>query len=291
MAKRPTTILGEQIDESYAGNGLINDANDNLETYIDPAFFEFDTASGVEGRIKISASAIGALELDLTDTYAITGDVTVTDGGSGLSVVNFNDLDSAISGINVQVDFKDSVRVATTAPGTLASSFENGDTIDGVVLVTGDRILIKNQASGAENGVYTVNASGAPTRSTDADTDAEVTAMMTVPVSEGTANLDTYWMLTTNDPIVLDTTSLVFSNFISIGGLIEQANYVVNEDVTRNTSTEYQLANTPETGTVAVYLRGVRQNEGADYTISGDLITFSTSVTVSSAVIADYIIQ
>jgi len=64
---------------------------------------------------------------------------------------------------------KKAVRVATLVAGTLASSFENGDVIDGITLATGDRILIKNQAAPATNGIYTVNASGAPTRSTDMD--------------------------------------------------------------------------------------------------------------------------
>lgn len=57
-----------------------------------------------------------------------------------------------------------SVRVATTTAGTLATGFENGDIIDWVTLVTGDVILIKDQSSGSENGIYTVNASGSPTR-------------------------------------------------------------------------------------------------------------------------------
>ena len=60
-----------------------------------------------------------------------------------------------------------SCRVATIAAGTLASDFENGDTIDSVVLATGDRILIKDQASGVENGIYIVQATGAPVRADD----------------------------------------------------------------------------------------------------------------------------
>ena len=55
-----------------------------------------------------------------------------------------------------------SVRVATTANGTLSSAFANGQTVDGVTLATNDRILLKNQSTGSENGIYTVNASGAP---------------------------------------------------------------------------------------------------------------------------------
>lgn len=106
--------------------------------------------------------------------------------------------------------WKQAVRVATTAAGTLASSFENGDTVDGVTLATGDRILIKNQASGAENGIYTVNASGAPTRATDADSGAELVGAAVV-VTEGTTNADTQWVCTTNAPITLGSTSLAFA--------------------------------------------------------------------------------
>lgn len=70
------------------------------------------------------------------------------------------------------------VRLATTANITLASQLENGDTIDSVVLVTGDRVLVKNQTTASENGIYVVAASGAPTRATDADTFTELNNMV-----------------------------------------------------------------------------------------------------------------
>ena len=108
-------------------------------------------------------------------------------------------------------DWKASVRAATTTSGTLSTSFANGSVIDGVTLVTGDRILVKNQTTGSENGIYTVNASGAPTRASDADTSADMTAGVTVFVSQGTVNGNSSWSLTTDDAIVLGTTSLVFA--------------------------------------------------------------------------------
>jgi phage-related tail fiber protein len=87
--------------------------------------------------------------------------------------------------------------VATTVAGTLATSFANGQTVDGVTLVTGDRILIKNQATGSENGIYTVNVSGAPTRAADCDTGAEIEDAV-LWVTKGTANADTQWKLVTD---------------------------------------------------------------------------------------------
>jgi len=108
-------------------------------------------------------------------------------------------------------DYKDSCRVATTTNGTLSSAFANGQTIDGVTLATGNRILIKNQTDSKKNGIYTVNATGAPTRAIDANSSSKVTSGLFTSVSEGTANADKSFVLTTNDAIVLDTTALAFA--------------------------------------------------------------------------------
>lgn len=130
------------------------------------------------------------------------------DPSASSDVATKNYVDNSVAGIK----WKESVRVATTADGTLASAFANGQTVDGVTLVTGDRILIKNQTTGSENGIYIVNASGAPTRATDADTGAEI-LQAAVWVQEGTTNADSGWVCTTNAPITLGTTSLAFSQF------------------------------------------------------------------------------
>lgn len=130
---------------------------------------------------------------------------------TGTDAANKNYVDAVQSGLDV----KQSVRVATTTNGTLATAFANGQTVDGITLVTGNRILLKNQTTGSENGIYTVNASGAPTRATDADSDPEVTAGLFTFVSEGTINANTGWVLATVDPIVVDTTALVFTQFSS----------------------------------------------------------------------------
>jgi phage-related tail fiber protein len=120
-------------------------------------------------------------------------------------------VDAAINGL----DWKASVRVASTANVTIASELENGDTIDGVTLATGDRVLLKDQSTASQNGIYVVVASGAASRATDCDADAEVTGGFAVWVNEGTANGDTGWVLTTNDPITVGSTSLTFTQFNS----------------------------------------------------------------------------
>jgi phage-related tail fiber protein len=105
------------------------------------------------------------------------------------------------------LSWKQAVRIATT--GNLASLSGN-QTIDGVLTVTGNRVLVKNQVAGQDNGIY-ITAAGAWTRATDADASAEVKDGLAVVVGEGTVNADTGWQLTTNDPITLGVTALVFA--------------------------------------------------------------------------------
>lgn len=103
-------------------------------------------------------------------------------------------------------DWKQSVRVATTANITLSGLL----TVDSVTLAAGNRVLVKNQTDGKQNGIYVV-ASGAWTRATDADESAEVTSGMACMVEEGTANSATQWILNTAGNIVVGTTVLTFS--------------------------------------------------------------------------------
>jgi len=131
----------------------------------------------------------------------------VTDPSSAQDAATKNYVDSiAING----VVWKESARVATTANVTLSGE----QIIDGVTTTT-DRILVKDQTAGEENGVY-VTAAGAWARGTDTDTAAEI-LQMAVFIQEGTANADQGFVLTTNAPITLDTTSLVFTQFTGLG--------------------------------------------------------------------------
>jgi hypothetical protein len=169
-------------------------------------------------------------------TNKITGLGTPTDAADAATKAY---VDSAAQGI----DWKASVRAATTEAVTLASGLENGDTLDGVTLATGDRILVKNQATGSENGIYVVAASGAPTRSTDADTNAEITSNFAVFVEEGTLNADQGYVLTNDGAITVGTTALVFTQFTGLGqvtagtGLSKTGNTIEIDDTVTATKT------------------------------------------------------
>lgn len=116
--------------------------------------------------------------------------------------------------VTASLKYREPVRVATTANGTLASDFEDGDTIDGVEIATGDRLLIKNQSTATENGIYVVAASGAPSRSADADEDDELPGA-TVFVEEGSSQLGETWT-NTNTSVTLGATDIAFAKISSL---------------------------------------------------------------------------
>ena len=120
-------------------------------------------------------------------------------------------VDSTATGLSV----KESARAATTANITLSGV----QTIDGVSLVAGDRVLVKNQTDASENGIYDVVSGNAWTRSSDADNSpsGEMVAGVFVFIEEGSVNADSGFILSTNDPIVLDETDLTFVQFSGAG--------------------------------------------------------------------------
>jgi hypothetical protein len=124
-----------------------------------------------------------------------------------------------VDAVKQALDIKDSVRVATTANVTIATGLNVGDAIDGVTLADGDRVLVKNQSTGTENGIYVAGAS--PARAADANVSAEVTAGMFCFVEEGTTNGDNGYVLTTNGTITLGSTALTFVQFSGAGQIID----------------------------------------------------------------------
>lgn len=127
---------------------------------------------------------------DLSATYQTVANLSTSTslGGSNTLYPSQLAVKTYVDNTAAAIAPKEAVRVATTGAGTLATSFENGDAIDGITLATGNRILIKNQAAPEENGIYTVNASGAPTRATDFDAAGEIPIGAETFVQSGTVN-------------------------------------------------------------------------------------------------------
>ncbi len=319
-----------------------------------------------------SVAATGNFDLN---SNKITNLANGVDSGDA---VNKGQLDAAVSLATTGLSFKAPVRAATTANITLS----NTQTIDGVSLIAGDRVLVKDQTTGSQNGIYVVVDGGSWTRALDANASGEVPSGTFVLVTEGTTNADSGFVLSTDDPIDLGTTSLSFVKFTTLtdlvagagltktgatidvvsanGGIVvnannialtvdgtadsldisasgiklkdgsagdmyvgnasgvfkrvqmsgdatmdedgvvtvtsgglEAANFVFNEEPTgsiNGTNTVFSLAATPTAGTVTVFLNGVLQEPTADYSISGDEITFTSAPESPDTILCNYMV-
>lgn len=197
----------------------------------------------VNGHEQVKANSITAAEVDSTviiaaGTNAFTGDQSMGTHKITNLAAPTNPNDAArladVTAAAAGIDPKESVRAATSAAlpsftyGALAiTEVGNGalPAIDGVTLVANDRVLVKNETAGNEkyNGIYLVTqvgSGGTPfilTRTADFDSSAEITAGAYCFVEEGTDNSSTGWILSTDNPITLDTTALTFTQFTGLG--------------------------------------------------------------------------
>ena len=203
-------IADGAVTSAKIADGTIVNADINASAAIAQSKIA-DLTTDLAAKLALAGGTMtGAIAMG---TNKITGLGTPTDATDAATKAY---VDSAAQGI----DWKASVRAATTAAVTLASGLENGDTLDGVTLATGDRVLVKNQATGSENGIYVVKVSGAPDRSTDADTGAELTSNFAVFVEEGTVNADQGYVLTNDGAITIGTTALTFTQFTGLGQIV-----------------------------------------------------------------------
>jgi hypothetical protein len=171
--------------------------------------------SSLAGSANVVVGGTGVIRDTAAGATFTLGDLTLKGAPStDLMAATKKYVDDKATTSSMGLDVKNSVRAATLIDGTLATAFANGQTIDGVTLATGDRILIKNQTSGGagvDNGIYTVNASGAPTRATDMPTGV-ISAEAFMFVEEGT-QAETGWVMTNNGTVTVGTSTLVFAQF------------------------------------------------------------------------------
>ena len=143
-----------------------------------------------------------------------SGSTLASMGSAALSVATKGYVDTALAGMRTRL----TVRAATTANVTIATALNNGDTLDGVTLANDDLILVKDQSSAAENGIYVVSAS--PARSTEADAWDEIIGQL-ISIQEGTANADDLYLCTSNTGGTLNSTAIAYTKvFPGTGGTV-----------------------------------------------------------------------
>jgi len=187
---------------NVTGTGTLATVNSNVGTYL-------KMTVNAKGLITAATSAnINDLTVPTADYafggFKITG---LADPISNQDAATKYYVDNVAQGL----DTKASVVAATTANITLSAA----QTIDGVSIVAGDRVLVKNQTTQSQNGLYLASAS-AWTRTTDADTWAELVSAY-VFVESGTTQSDTGWVCTVNAGGTLGTTAVTWTQFSGAG--------------------------------------------------------------------------
>jgi len=266
-------IADNAIDSEHITNGSVD--NDHLSGSIANAKLandgitigSTDTSLGdtITALAGMTSIAVDNLTLDgnsVTSTDS-NGNINLTPNGSGSvivpsgyegragfssqSLVPKSYVDSVANGLDV----KASVRVATTAnlagtynngAGTITAGSNGAITVDGVSLTTGDRLLVKDQTTQAQNGFYKVTTIGSGsaafvlTRTPDADAASELTSGAFTFTEEGTANADNGYVLSTNGAITLGTTAITFEQFsgagqISAGAALSKTGNTIDVEV------------------------------------------------------------
>jgi hypothetical protein len=160
----------------------------------------------LDGKLDESGGTMtGALAMS---TNKITGLGTPTDSADAATK-------GYVDGVAEGLHIHEAARVAVQGNISIATGLENGDTAGGVTLVTGDRVLVKDQSNAAENGIYVVQASGQALRATDFDTATEVDSGDFIFVSAGTY-ANTGWVQTLK-PATIGTDPLQFTQFSGAG--------------------------------------------------------------------------
>jgi hypothetical protein len=232
-ATTPRAVAQAQEDAHTGPDGVLT------------SFADTDAAGAIVGNTPIApntvtfTATIGSSPYTVTDdgegvlsgsgpTGAISGTINYA---TGAWTLNFNASDPPDDTTNITVDY---------SQWTGAITLSGTQTVDGVSLQVGDRVLVKGQGHGspdADNGIYVV-AAGAWTRAEDADEDDEFTANLACFVEEGTVNGDTGWVCITDDPITVGTTPVAFTKFTNPGDYI--AGIGLTESPTRTFNVDFE---------------------------------------------------
>jgi hypothetical protein len=228
-------------DGSHAWASLPFTTNVSLATNADPGLLSAAGYTELSGATDAN-TASKIVKRDASGNFSVNLISASGTPSSASHLTTKSYVDALVNGLDV----KASVRVATTENSDLSGL----DTVDGVTLTAGDRVLVKDQTIASENGVY-VAAAGAWSRAADCDASAEVTSGLFTFVAEGTINADSAWVLTTNDPITVGSTSLTFTQFsgagqVTAGIALTKTGNVLDVDLIDSTSsTSTSAAATP----------------------------------------------
>ena len=216
---------------------------------------------------------LGTIATQNANNVALTGG-TITglgDPSSTSDAATKNYVDTLVAGLRTRVI----ARVASTANVNISTGLENGDTLDGVTLVTGNRVLLKDQSTASQNGLYIVVASGAASRDPEFDTISEIAGQL-ILVSEGTTHADDLFLCTTDTSATLGSSSISYTQvFPSSGGT------VTSVAVADSGSSEFTVTGSPITssGTISLAVNSIAATKIGTGTVDNTEFGYLNGVT------------
>jgi hypothetical protein len=295
-------------NSAISGNELVT--QDRLDQYIGDNTVNGSTGNTITDRIGSVAGDLSTHESD-TSTHGVTGDIVGTsdaqtltnktmgddllmDGNqiSGLPMPDQADhaaskayVDSVSEGLHIHA----SAVVATTANIDITNDLQVGDVIDGVTLADTNRVLVKNQTTASQNGIYVVQPSGAAIRALDFDAPSEVDGGDFIFVTGGDTQADTGWVQTSEAVVTIGSDAINFTQFSGAGtflagnGLVLDGNtFEIDETITATRTFASGEASTAETNAKS-YTDDLIGDATVDGT-AGDTVTDRIATAVSSAV-------
>ena len=278
--------LATGIDAVKLANGTVNNTelqhintlSSNAQTQLDAKLVKASNLSDVaSASTSRSNLGLGTIATQASSSVSISGG-SITGIGSPSSntdVAIKSYVDQAVAGLRTRTI----AECASTANVNIANALEAGDTIDGVTLVAGDRVLLKNQSTATQNGLYIAVASGAGTASRDPehDTIAELSGQMIV-VNQGSANDNKIFLCTTDNTGSVGSTNITYTIVTpSNSGTVESVG------ITQSGS-EFTIGNTPITssGNITLNVNRISATKiGANTNISDTEFGFLNGVSSS----------
>jgi len=197
-----------QIDAKGASNANLTAIGDLAKT--DGNFIVGNGSTWVaeNGSTARSSLGLGTISTQASNSVTISGGSITGLGApsSGSDAATKTYVDDLVAGLKTRII----CRAATTANVTLSSDLQNGDTLDGITLATGNRVLVKNQSTASQNGVYTVVASGTASRDTDFDAIGELAGQLVI-IQEGSTNAEKMFLCTTDSDASLGSDTITFT--------------------------------------------------------------------------------